>query len=134
MSNQSHLAIENLCQIEIQVKSLRNAGRFYQNAFGWQVLPADIHGYGVLKVPRNCPYGVSLVENKNRDKLLSAFVLYFQANNRDEIVANVKTFGGTVHIADQPLPGYGAFSLISDLDGNKFGIISQPRTKNQTLS
>ena len=129
----------SLCQIEIPVSDLQVALRFYEAAFGWQSVPAEMHNYVVLDLPADCPYGISLfpidnqpgnstaqhpqLENKKDDS--NRVTLYFAAENPEEVLKKVESAGGKKRFGPRPLAGYGTIWQFTDPDGNRFGIFKK---------
>jgi predicted enzyme related to lactoylglutathione lyase len=122
-----------LCQIEIHVTDLKRSLTFYLEAFGWQKVPADIHNYTVLEVPRDCHFGISLIAKKTAAATESKapsqqnLVLYFKVDDPESIVKKAVVAGGKKHFGPQKIDGHGLIYQISDPDGNRFGIFKEDR-------
>jgi predicted enzyme related to lactoylglutathione lyase len=113
-----------LCQIEIQVSDLSRSIEFYREVFGWQPVPAFIHEYVVLDVPEHCQFGVSLVPQPNLGRCHgNAVRLYFRVSDAPLILERASTFGGQ-RLPGRSLPGYGRVEVVTDPDGNAFGLFS----------
>jgi predicted enzyme related to lactoylglutathione lyase len=122
-----------LCQIEVQVSDLKAAAQFYEQAFGWRVMPADLHEYVVLEVPDGCPYGISLTPRRQHQRSEatrweSSIVLYFAVDDPEEVVRRVERAGGKKRFGPMPLMGYGAIYQVEDLDGTRFGLYLKKTT------
>lgn len=116
----------NLCQVELKVFDLNQALSFYEHVFGWSVSPAAIHNYIVLQVPRNCPFGISLIpqESAPMERFINnGLVLYFRIRNIDETIERLETYGGRLKIKPTILPSYGRFCQIIDNQGYTWGLI-----------
>jgi predicted enzyme related to lactoylglutathione lyase len=115
---------DQLCQIEISVASLDKAINFYRHVFGWEPVPAYIHDYVVLKVPDNCPFGISLVPAREvSGPAANGITLYFKVASPDEII-NVALLHGGKKLPSRRLPGYGKIAQFADPDGQIFGLFS----------
>lgn len=115
-----------ICQIEIHVQDLEKSLAFYQEVFGWQRSPADLHDYLVLDVPASCPYGISLVPVGKSTQLgktsNSRIVLYFACDEPEWFAEQAVKAGGRKRLGPKKLPGYGTIYQIEDPDGNRFGL------------
>lgn len=113
-----------LCQVEIHVRDLQRSLKFYEDVFGWQPVPAEIHNYVVLKVPDSSAYGISLIPDAKRAPGGDGIVLYFSCEDPDACLERATKAGGRVRFRNQRLPGYGRLDQFEDPDGQRFGLFS----------
>jgi predicted enzyme related to lactoylglutathione lyase len=113
-----------LCQLEIHSTDLERSVRFYELAFGWRRLPADMHEYVVLDVPRDCPFGISLVPNPNakQQEGASRIVVYFGVSDPEDVVRRVVEAGGSRRFGPQRFGTFGEIYQVADPDGTRFGL------------
>lgn len=112
-----------LCQVEIQVEDLKAAAKFYEDAFGWRVVPAELHEYVVLQVPDACPFGIALTPKRAGGGASPGnVVLYFGVDDPEAVVKAVEAAGGKKRFGPMPLMGYGAIYLVEDPEGTRFGL------------
>jgi predicted enzyme related to lactoylglutathione lyase len=118
-----------LCQIELQVTDLKAAAQFYAEAFGWQVVPAELHEYVVLQVPDGCPFGIALTP-KRADGGASPgnVVLYFGVDDPEAVTRAVEKAGGKKRFGPMPLMGYGSIYQVEDPEGTRFGLYLKKTT------
>ncbi len=110
-----------LCQIEFKVSDLDRSVAFYRRVLGWEPVPAHLHDYVVLAVPEGSPYGVSLVRAKANLGAVGGLVLYFRAENPEEIVKAAVCNGGK-ELEQRSMPGYGHIMEFADPDGHVIGL------------
>ncbi len=114
----------HLCQIEIPVTDLERARRFYLDVFGWKESATEIHEMALIDVPRECPFGVSLVRS---EKVGSAHgpIVYFSIDDIDPLLAALARSDGRLVSGADRQPGYGKTWKVSDPDGNQWGIFQR---------
>lgn len=113
-----------LVQIEIKVKDIAKALSFYEHAFGWTLVPAEMYPYHVIDVPKDCTYGIALVEQKDLDIKSNSVILYWQVDDLEAVKSKVIENGGNVLIDKMKIPPEGQMSQISDPDGNRWGLFT----------
>ncbi len=114
-----------LVQIEIHVSQMDRSLAFYHKVFGWPSVPAEIQNYVILDVPRDCPWGISLVPSKSHVTACTSVILYFSAEDAEEIATLAVRFGGTKKFGPAHLPAYGSIWQITDPDGHRFGLFQR---------
>ena len=113
---------QNLCQIEIPVKDVAKSLKFYEAVLGWKEAPCDIHGYRVLQVPQECPFGISLVPAAEAKGRARGMILYFAVEDVDVIANRAEALAERAFGKARKLPGYGTVRLIEDPDGHRIGL------------
>lgn len=114
-----------LCQVEIQVQDLKAAAKFYEEAFGWSVVPAELHEYVVLKVPDDSPFGIALTPKRTAPTSrwdANNVILYFGVDDPEAVVERVTAAGGRKRFGPMPLMGYGTIYQVEDPEGTRFGL------------
>lgn len=111
-----------LCQIEIAVGDVRRAAQFYEDAFGWRPVPAEMHEYVVLAVPDGCPFGIALVPGRSLEGRVGGAVLYFAVEDPEAVVERVMAAGGRKRLGPSKLFGYGVIHQVEDPDGTRWGL------------
>jgi len=114
-----------LCQIEIEVSDLPKALHFYEHAFGWRPVPAEMHELVVLEVPPGCPFGISLRTTKRVSGAPNSLVPYFQIDDPESLMKRVESSGGRRLFGPTPLPGYGTIYQCTDPDGTRLGLFTR---------
>ncbi len=118
-----------LCQIELQVDDLKAAATFYEEAFGWKVVPAELHEYVVLQVPDGCPFGIALTPRRPDGAASPGnVVLYFAVEDPEAVAKAVEKAGGRKCFGPMPLMGYGAIYQVEDPQGTRFGLYLKKTT------
>lgn len=113
-----------LCQIEIRATDLDRARRFYRDAFGWDESPTEIHGVALVEVPRDCPFGMSIIQDSTSFASGSP-VVYFAVESPEAIAEAAKGAGGRVVSGPDRQPGYGKTWRVADPDGNVWGLFQK---------
>ena len=116
---------KGLCQIEIQATNLELSRKFYADVFGWIASPAELHDYVVLDVPKDCPFGISLVPSSGGTKSAPEVVLYFTVIGASDIAQRAERAGGSKKFGPTKLPTYGSIWQIKDPDGHTFGLFER---------
>ena len=113
-----------LCQIEIQVTDVPRALAFYADAFGWTSSPAEIFEFHILDVPKESPFGIALVPDKDaRERgACHTVTLYFSVDNPEAILERAEACGGRRVVGPYSVMGYGQVWHLEDPDGNRWGI------------
>lgn len=124
-----HVRPDALVQIEIHATQLERSRRFYEDVFGWKTVPAEIHNYLVLDVPRDCPWGVSIVPTLGPIKPSGQIVLYFAVDDAAKIAERAEQHGGSKKFGPTRMPAYGSIWQIADPDGHRFGLFEKQSSK-----
>lgn len=122
---------EALVQIEIHSTQLERSKLFYEHVFGWRAVPAEIHNYVVLDVPRECPWGISLVPTMGPVKPSGQIVLYFSVDDAESIASLAERHGGSKKFGPTKLPAYGNIWHVADPDGHRFGLFEKQASKTR---
>ena len=117
-----------LVQIEIHATDLERSKAFYEAVFGWKAVPAEIYNYLVLDVPRDCPWGVSIVPTTGPIKTNGQIVLYFQVDDATRVAELAERHGGAKRFGPTNLKAYGDIWQIADPDGHRFGLFEKQIT------
>ena len=115
------VSFQGLCQIELFVSDAQKSLEFYREVFGWQEVPIEIHNYRVLDTGPDCPFGVSVVERSGKTESHNNVVMHFLVEHPEAIGAKFKALTGTDPLK-RKVPGYGQVWVITDPDGQKFGL------------
>lgn len=123
-----------IVQFEIHVADIERSKSFYENVFGWPVVPAEIYHYHVLEVPDDCPWGISLIPHReNSAPTKSSIVIYFEVENPESIASLANNFGGKKIFGPTKLPAYGDIWQVIDPDGNRFGLFRKTEKTYETV-
>lgn len=117
--------IFQICQIEIKVSNIKRSLEFYEKFFAWKPTPVSIHNVFVLNLPKESPYGISLIPHEKPD-IGSALTLYFKASKEEFLTLKQKAVDLRLENSSEPrmVSGYGEIFYIEDPDGHCFGIFS----------
>lgn len=115
--------LNHLCQIEIKVSDIGRSRVFYQEVFGLKLVPADIHNYYILDVPKQCPFGISLLVQKQVEAN-RAVVMYFKVDSLEGIREKISASKYGSFKGERLVPGYGKAIFVEDPDGHRFGLFS----------
>lgn len=116
-----------VCQVEIPVSDVPRATYFYENAFGWKPVPAELHEYVVLAVPDACSFGIALVPGREKEAKTSGVVLYFAVDDPELVASAAQAFGGRRRFGPVKLFGYGQVWQVEDPDGTRFGLYAKAK-------
>jgi predicted enzyme related to lactoylglutathione lyase len=106
--------------IEVPVDDLERGMRFYREVFGWTFEGNDqMPGYFLYRTPSGEFGGGMGARDTNAPHEIRN---YLQVTSVDDTLARVAEFGGTTIEPKTDIPGFGWFAVITDSEGNAFGI------------
>ena len=120
----SWMRATGLIQIEILVQDLQRSIEFYEGAFGWCPVPAQMQDRCFLQVPLDARFGISLVQSSLRSSLETSTILYFQVDSAESILKSVGLHHGTVIQQPQTYSKVGRVALVADPDGQRYGLVT----------
>ena len=106
-----------LCHLEINVKNLPRAKKFYGKLMGWK-FRAAMPGYEMCSIGKNM--GCALSKGKTGSKGL---LPYFHVKSIEKVLSNAKTMRAKVLLPKTEIGGgHGYMAHIRDTEGNTIGI------------
>jgi predicted enzyme related to lactoylglutathione lyase len=134
VNNFAEIDPKKLCQVEIHAARLDVSRKFYEEVFGWKTVPAEIHNYLVLDVPKDCPFGISIVPSLGAKTSSGQIILYFEVEDAAHIAERAEKFGGSKKFGPTKLPAYGNIWQITDPDGHRFGLFEKQTSRSSKAS
>jgi predicted enzyme related to lactoylglutathione lyase len=119
-----------IVHFEIPATDPDKLSRFYTQLFGWKIEKMDMGGtpyHAVSTVPTDSQGMPSVAGAINggiapRTLLMSGVTNYVQVESVDQYAEKAKGLGAKVATTKMPVPGMGYFAILTDPEGNPFGV------------
>jgi len=108
------------CHIEIAVDDTERAKKFYGECFGWKF--TDVPQMGGYVLYESARGGIGGGIMKRPPEMPQQMVSYVLVDDVDAATERVKNQGGKVLKERTEVPQAGWFAVVSDPDGNAFGL------------
>ena len=113
------MAHGDITHIDIPVDDMGRATAFYSDVLGWQIAEmAGFEGYPMWQAPNQVSGGGFV----SRDKSIPTMRNYVEVDSIDEVLAKVKTAGGSVVLEKSPISETSWFAVFADTEGNQMGL------------
>ena len=109
------------CHVEIPSKDPAASAKFYGEVFGWKFSEMPMGG-DTYHLYETAEGGIGGGIHNPPEGMPRQMINYVAVDEIEPIVASVESNGGSVVVPKQEVHGIGWFSLISDPDGNVFGL------------
>lgn len=112
----------SFCHIEIPVKDLDRARKFYSQLFGWEIELHHEVDYALITTPN--PPGAGLM--KVEEEAQVGIIPYIYVDDIDAVLERIKELGGSIVQEKVPVEeGKSWFALFTDPDGNLLGLYTE---------
>jgi len=112
----------SFCHIEIPVKDLEKARKFYSELFGWEIELHPEVDYGLIATPNPPGGGLMKVE----EEVEIGIIPYVYVEDIDAVLERIKELGGEIIQEKTAVEeGKSWFALFTDLDGNLLGLYTE---------
>lgn len=107
-----------ICHFEFPASDLKKEQEFLSKLFDWNIggMPGNPN-YMLIQTGENLGGGIMKRQMKEQHP-----VFYVAVESVDDYCKKAEGLGGKVVVQRQPVPGFGAFAIIADPEGNAFGI------------
>jgi hypothetical protein len=115
------MAHGQITHIEFPADDPARARRFYSELLGWQIAEMEgfpnyfLFSFGAIKSAG----GAIGLRGKTTGTQLR---VYAEVDSIDKVLPNVAGLGGTVVEKKTEIPGQGWYAVVSDTEGNEFGL------------
>ncbi|MBL9076218.1 MAG: VOC family protein [Planctomycetes bacterium] len=116
-----------ICWNELLTGDDLAAQRFYSSLVGWRDAPKDMGPFGTYRVQTQRGKQACGIMKNPENGAPSSWLAYFLAPDLAASTQRAAQLGARVMMANQPIPGIGAFSLLADPAGAVFALF-QPAT------
>lgn len=117
------------CHVEIPTTKPTEAQRFYGKLFGWKFQPVPEMDYTLYETPKGGIGGGLWTPAAGLPRQVINYVL---VKDIAPVLRNIERYGGRTVKPQAEVPGAGWFALVSDPDGNIFGLWkSRPKARRQ---
>lgn len=97
------------------------ARAFYQDLFGWSITTDAASGYGMIDTEATDGIGGGLMPT--RDDMPPYVTFYVAVPDLEAALGQAEELGAKRLVDPTPVPGMGAFAIVSDADGNTIGLL-----------
>ena len=113
------MAHGDITHIDIPVRDLDQAQKFYTALFGWQIAePPDFEGYPMWQAPNQISGGGLAPRSTDFTQPRS----YVEVDSIDDTLALVEQSGGEIVMGKQPISATSWWAIFTDPDGNAIGL------------
>jgi predicted enzyme related to lactoylglutathione lyase len=106
---------------EIVADDMHRARAFYENTFGWKITSLIGREYFLIETHHDDEPGTS-GKLLRRDGQPAGAMTYIRTGSMEESLRHVQDNGGSVILDRHLIPGFGAFALFRDPEGNVLGL------------
>ncbi len=119
-----------VCWNELLTADPKTAQAFYTGLFGWQEEQKDMGPMGVYRVQKQGATQVGGMMSHPQPGAPSSWLAYFYVADLARSTGRARDLGAKVMVANAPIPGMGAFSLLTDPTGAVFALFwAQPGSR-----
>lgn len=105
----------NVVHVEIPAENVGAAGAFYQELFGWKIMPMPEMNYVMWEAADSSGGGFPQISEESP---AGRVTVYIDSDDVDADLEKVKMLGGKVLNEKTEIPGMGWFGIFQDPDGN----------------
>jgi predicted enzyme related to lactoylglutathione lyase len=91
---------------------------FYKNLCGWEIFE-DPQYPSAMFSSENLTGGFAPVDENNK---IDSMLLYLETEDLDADIAQIESLGGSVVVPKVEVPNFGAYVIVKDPSGNRFGL------------
>ena len=110
--------MNNICHWELQTRNPETAKKFYEPLFGWKLNYEKEMNYVLVETGSQPDGGMNIVEKIEP----SGTVLYVMVEDIESTRKKAEKLGGKTVVPKSPIPNYGFFGILTDVEGNKVGL------------
>ena len=108
-----------IVHIEFSASDREAAGRFYSDAFGWQIQQMPEMNYTTFEAKGGPGGGFNPVNEQNP---AGSVLVYIDSNDIETDLKKIESLGGSTIIPKTEIPQVGWFAIFADLTGNQVGL------------
>ncbi len=131
--------MNKVVHFEIPADDLKRADKFYQDVFGWKIVPAPMPGgeyhmaYTVDVDEKYMPKEVGAINGGlvKRDTSAKTPVIVINVTSVEEHLKKVAAAGGKVAMPTQKVGDIGLYARVTDTEGNIIGVWQDLPKSNQ---
>ena len=108
-----------IIHIEFSASDREDAGRFYNDVFGWQIQQMPEMNYATFEAQGGPGGGFNPVDEQNP---AGTILVYIDTKDINADLKKIETLGGTTIVPKTEIPKIGWFAIFADLTGNQVGL------------
>lgn len=109
----------NVVHVEIPAASPDAAGQFYNELFGWKIMPMPEMNYVMWEAEDGSGGGLPGLSDESQ---AGRVLVYIASDDIDADLDKVKELGGKILREKTEIPGMGWYGIFEDPTGNALGI------------
>jgi len=107
---------------EFMSKDPASLSAFYRKVFDWKIEPVPAINYHVVETGGAGGIDGGIVKPDREGPWPGNLTLYIDVEDLAAYRQKIVKAGGTIHVAEQQVPGMGAFCLFADPEGRMMGL------------
>ena len=118
----------NIVHVEIPAANVEATGSFYQQLFGWKVMPMPEMKYTMWEAGDGDEYGG--FPEVSEDNPAGQVLVYIASEDIEADLKKVEKLGGKVLHAKTEIPGMGWYGIFKDPTGNVLALYTSKNPEN----
>ena len=118
----------NIVHVEIPAANVEATGSFYQQLFGWKLMPMPEMKYTMWEAGDGDEYGG--FPEVSEDNPAGQVLVYIASDDIEADLKKVEKLGGKVLHAKTEIPGMGWYGIFKDPTGNVLALYTSKNPEN----
>ena len=114
---------------ELMSKDPAKVSEFYEKVFDWKIQHIPEMNYRIADTGGQGGINGGIVQPQREGPWPGNMTLYVDVDDLAAYRKRVVDAGGKIHVEEQEVPGMGALSLFTDLEGRMMGLWKQAKKK-----
>ena len=114
---------------ELMSKDPAKVSEFYEKLFDWKIQHIPEMNYRIVDTGGQGGINGGIVQPQREGPWPGNMTLYVDVDDLAAYRKRVVDAGGKIHVEEQEVPGMGALSLFTDLEGRMMGLWKQAKKK-----
>jgi len=118
----------NIVHVEIPAANVEGAGKFYQDLFGWKIMPMPEMNYIMWEAGDGDEYGG--FPKVSEENPAGQVLVYIASDDIEVDLKKVAQLGGKVLHTKTEIPGMGWYGIFQDPTGNVLALYTSQNPSN----
>jgi uncharacterized protein len=107
---------------EMMSKDPAKVAAFYEKVFGWKIQHVPELNYRLVETGGKGGINGGILKPDRPEPWPGNMTLYVDVDDLSDYRKRIEAEGGTIHVAEQEVPGMGSFTLFTDPEGRMMGL------------